>query len=587
MFCATEEYHMDKYDKVFELAKSRGFIWPSFEIYGGASGFYDYGPMGATLKRKIENAWRRFYCVGEGFYEIEAPTVGVEAIFEASGHVGGFADPMTVCQKCKESFRADHVIKGQMEIPDGLKKEQLTELIKQHDIRCPECGGPLGEVYDFNLMFNTWIGPGQKKKGYMRPETAQGMFIDFPRLLRFYREKLPFGVTQIGKSYRNEISPRQGVIRLREFTQAEAEIFVDPREKNKHPKFAEVRDLVLPLYDENAQLNGKEPTPVKVGDAVEKGIIANEYLAYFVALTGLFLKTVGVDTKRLRFRQHMKTERAHYATDCWDAEVLLDRFGWVEIVGIADRTNYDLTAHQKRSDVDMSVFIQFEKPMKVTRTVVKPNMGVLGPRYKDKAGKIMVALKAMPQAELEKPEVTVKVGDEEIVIDGSLFEHKTEQVDVSGENIIPHVVEPSYGIDRILYSVLEHAYGEEMVKGEQRVFLKFARAVAPVSCAVLPLLSKEPLTGKAQAIALDLKNKGFFIEYDDSGTIGKRYRRNDEVGTLYSVTVDFDTMEDDTVTIRDRDTMSQVRVPVKDLAGVLGELIASDRPLTDFGKRVA
>ena len=242
---------MDKYDKVFELAKSRGFIWPSFEIYGGASGFYDYGPMGATLKRKIEDAWRRFYCVGEGFYEIEAPTIGVEAIFEASGHVGGFADPMTVCQKCKESFRADHIIKGQMEIPDGLKKEQLTEIIRANrdKICCPECGGPLGDVYDFNLMFQTWIGPGQKKKGYMRPETAQGMFIDFPRLLRFYREKLPFGVTQIGKSYRNEISPRQGVIRLREFTQAEVEVFVDPREKNKHPKFANVADLVRALQD--------------------------------------------------------------------------------------------------------------------------------------------------------------------------------------------------------------------------------------------------------------------------------------------------------------------------------------------------
>lgn len=193
---------MDTYDKVFELAKNRGFIWPSFEIYGGASGFYDYGPMGATFKRKIEDAWRRLYCVGEGFYEIEAPTIGVEAIFEASGHVSGFADPMTTCQECRESFRADHVIKGEMGIPDGLKKEHLTEIIKNNNIRCPECGGPLGDVFDFNLMFQTWIGPGQRKRGYMRPETAQAMFVDFPRLLRFYREKLPFGVTQkIGRAH--------------------------------------------------------------------------------------------------------------------------------------------------------------------------------------------------------------------------------------------------------------------------------------------------------------------------------------------------------------------------------------------------
>lgn len=577
---------MDTYDKVFELAKNRGFIWPSFEIYGGASGFYDYGPMGATFKRKIEDAWRRLYCVGEGFYEIEVPTTGVEAVFEASGHVGGFADPMTTCRECGESFRADHVVKGVIEIPDGLKKEQLTEIIKNNDIRCPECGGPLGDVYDFNLMFQTWVGPGQKKKGYMRPETAQGMFTDFPRLLRFYREKLPFGATQIGKSFRNEISPRQGVIRLREFTQAEAEVFVNPKDKNAHPNFAAVRDMKLNLYDEDAQLNNTPPMSMTVGDAVAKGTIANEYLAYYVALTNVFLATVGVDPARLRFRQHMKTERAHYATDCWDAEVKLERFGWVEVVGIADRTNYDLTAHQKRSEVDMSVFVQFEAPLKVTRTVVTPNMAVIGPKYKGKAGKIMAALKSMTQAELNKPEVKLDIDGEEIVIENSLFEHKTVQEEVSGENVLPHVVEPSYGIDRILYSALEHAYGEEMVKGEERIVLRLARTVAPVTAAVLPLLSKEPLVGKARKIALDLKEKGFFIEYDESGTIGKRYRRNDEIGTPFSVTVDFDTMEDDTVTVRDRDTMSQVRVPAKDLASVLGELAASDRPLTDFGKRV-
>ncbi len=578
---------MDTYDKVFELAKNRGFIWPSFEIYGGASGFYDYGPMGATFKRKIEDAWRRLYCVGEGFYEIEAPTIGVEAIFEASGHVGGFADPMTTCGDCKESFRADHVIKGVREIPDGLGKPELSKIIREENIVCPECGGPLGEVYDFNLMFQTWIGPGQKKKGYLRPETAQAMFIDFPRLLRFYREKLPFGATQIGKSYRNEISPRQGVIRLREFTQAEAEVFVNPRDKNAHPNFAAVRDMKLNLYDEDAQLNNGQPTPMAVGDAVAKGTIANEYLAYYVALTNVFLSTVGVDPKRLRFRQHMKTERAHYATDCWDAEVLLGRFGWIEVVGIADRTSYDLMAHQKRSEADMSAFIQFDKPMKVARTVVTPNMAVIGPKYKGKAGKIMAALKAMPQAELNKPEVRLNIDGEEITIESSLFEHKAVQEDVSGENIIPHVVEPSYGIDRILYSALEHAYGEEMVRGEERIVLRLARQVAPVMAAVLPLLSREPLVGRARAIALDLKEKGFFIEYDESGTIGKRYRRNDEIGTPFSVTIDFDTMEDDTVTIRDRDTMSQVRVPVKDLASVLGELAAGDKPLTDFGTKVA
>ncbi|MCD1294542.1 glycine--tRNA ligase [Methanocella sp. CWC-04] len=578
---------MDKYDKVFELAKNRGFIWPSFEIYGGASGFYDYGPLGATLKRKIEDAWRKFYCVGEGFYEIEAPTIGVEAIFEASGHVGGFADPMTTCEKCKESFRADHIIKGQMEIPDGLSKQQMTDLIHKHNIKCPECGGALGDVYDFNLMFTTWIGPGQKKRGYLRPETAQGMFVDFPRLLRFYREKLPFGVTQIGKSYRNEISPRQGVIRLREFTQAEAEVFVNPEFKDKHPNFDAVKDLVLPLYDEPCQETGAEPKKMTVGEAVANGTIANQYLAYYVALTHQFLVSVGIDENRLRFRQHLKNERAHYATDCWDAEVLLDRFGWVEIVGIADRTNYDLTAHQNRSEVDLSVFLPYETPKKVMKTVVTPNMGVIGPRYKGKAGKIMAALKSMSQDELDKPEVKLDIDGEEIIIDSSLFEHKTVEVDVSGENIIPHVVEPSYGIDRTLYSVLEHAYDEDIADGEERVVMRFARGVAPITVAVLPLLSREPLTGKAQSIARDLKCAGFFVEYDESGTIGKRYRRNDEAGTPFCVTIDYDTIEkDDTVTIRDRDSMVQVRAPVKDLVPILGGLIMSNKPITEYGKRV-
>jgi len=577
---------MDKYDRVFELAKNRGFIWPSFEIYGGASGFYDYGPLGATLKRKIEDAWRRFYCVGEGFYEIEAPTIGVEAIFEASGHVGGFADPMVTCEKCRESFRADHVIKETVDIPDGLSKPKMTEIIREHDIRCPECKGPLGEVFDFNLMFQTWIGPGQKKKGYLRPETAQGMFVDFPRLLRFYREKLPFGVTQIGKAYRNEISPRQGVIRLREFTQAEAEVFLHPEFKNKHPNFAAVRELELPLYDESAQVNNGGPKPMRVGEAVERGTIANEYLAYYVALTYKFLASVGIDEHRLRFRQHVCTERAHYATDCWDAEVLLDRFGWVEIVGIADRTSYDLTAHAKRSEIELSVFVPFEKPIKVKRTAVTPDMKTIGPKFKGKAGKIMAALKAMKPEELDKPEVRLSIDGEEVVIDSSLFKHETVEVDVSGENVVPHVVEPSYGIDRILYSVLEHAYDEEIVDGEERIVLRLDRTVAPITVAVLPLLSREPLAGRAAGIAKDLKAAGYFVEYDDAGTIGKRYRRNDEAGTPFCVTVDFDTMEDGTVTVRDRDSMAQVRVPAEDLPGLFSELLCTGKPLEGYGKPV-
>ncbi|HIH45064.1 MAG TPA: glycine--tRNA ligase, partial [Candidatus Methanoperedenaceae archaeon] len=216
---------MDRYDSVIELAKRRGFIWNSFELYGGTAGFYDYGPLGAMLKRRVENIWRDMYVIHEGFYEIECPTIGIEDVFIASGHVGGFSDPLTECEKCHEEFRADHLIKDVAANPDTLSADEVTRVIREHNIKCPECGGRLGDVYEFNLMFRTSIGPGSKRQGYMRPETAQGMFVDFQRLLKFYRDTLPFGATQIGKAYRNEISPRQGVIRLREFTQAEAEIF--------------------------------------------------------------------------------------------------------------------------------------------------------------------------------------------------------------------------------------------------------------------------------------------------------------------------------------------------------------------------
>jgi glycyl-tRNA synthetase len=264
---------MDKYEKVTELARRRGFLWPAFELYGGAAGFYDYGPLGAPLKRRIEDTWRQFFVIQEGFAEIEAPTIGVEGIFQASGHLGGFSDPLTGCKECKEIYRADHLIKHIIEIPDALSNEEIYRVIKDSEIGCPECGGELSEVYEFNLMFKTMIGPGNKMAGYLRPETAQGMFINFPRLLRYFRDSLPFAAVQIGKSFRNEISPRQGVIRLREFTQAEAEIFIDPRDKT-HPRFDEVKDIKMKFYSQEAQERG-EPDEMTFGKAVDRGVIAH------------------------------------------------------------------------------------------------------------------------------------------------------------------------------------------------------------------------------------------------------------------------------------------------------------------------
>ncbi len=564
---------MDTYEKIIGLAKRRGFLWNSFELYGGTAGFYDYGPLGATMKRRIEDIWRDIYVIAEGFYEIETPTIGIEPVFVASGHVHGFSDPMIVCSGCDSAFRADHLIEGIVEIPDTLSAPEIKQLIDENDIKCPQCGevGTFGEVFDFNLMFKTTIGPGTQRMGYLRPETAQGMFINFDRLFRFYREKLPFGVTQIGKAYRNEISPRQGVIRLREFTQAEAEIFINPRDKS-HPKFSTIKNTVIRFYpasrkqnESNSGGDGDGVIELTVGDAVDQGIVAHEFLAYHLVLTNRFLVRAGVDPARLRFRQHQPNEMAHYAVDCWDAEVLTDRFGWVEIVGIADRADYDLSSHANHSQHNLSVVLEYDTPKQVKQIVVTPDMSMIGPLYKDKAGKVLAALKNLEEDDLRGDEISITVDGEEIRIPRDVVEYETVIKEVRGENVIPHVIEPSFGIDRTIYAVLEHSFAEELVDKETRNVLCLPPEVSPVQVAVLPLLTREELINPAVEIVQMLRRSGIFVSYDDAGTIGRRYRRNDEIGTPFSVTIDYDTLDDDTVTIRDRDSMAQIRVQVREL----------------------
>ncbi|MBQ3620344.1 MAG: glycine--tRNA ligase [Methanosarcinaceae archaeon] len=588
---------MDTYDKVIDLAKRRGFLWNSFELYGGAAGFFDYGPNGCTVKRHIEDTWRKFYVVREGYMEIECPTVGIEDIFIASGHVGGFSDPLCECLSCHQAFRADHLVEGAgIENAGGYSLKELDDAVLKFGIKCPECGGDLAPAYEFNLMFKTTIGPGNGRQGYMRPETAQGMFVDFQRLSRYYRDKLPFGACQIGKSYRNEISPRQGVLRLREFTQAECEIFVDPSKKT-HPRFDRYAGTLLTLYPQAQQEDPEgKPIQMKVSDAVRDGIIAHEFLAYYVSLTNEFLQKVGIRGDRLRFRQHMKDEMAHYAADCWDAEVLTDRFGWVEVVGIADRTTYDLKAHAAQSKIELSVYVEYPEPKFVTSFVVKPDMGKLGPLFKGKAKLIGDTLKEMTHDQIE---AAVKDGMIMITVDGAPVEvphdiitYGEETVKVSGETIIPHVIEPSYGIDRITYCVLEHAFEEESLSGsaedaddeeaEGRTVLHLKGAIAPFQVSVLPLMGKPQLSAVATEIHDNFVHAGIMADYDEAGTIGKRYRRNDEIGIPYSVTVDFDTLEDKTVTIRDRDSMKQIRAPVSRLNDIIRDLIDGNARFEDF-----
>ncbi len=536
--------------ELLSLCKRRGFVWPAYDIYGGLAGLYDYGPLGSALKSNIENYWRKLYVLGEGFHELSCPIVAPEPVFKASGHLDAFADIYVECTKCGETYRADHLAAGMHENPASLGEEQLGELLKKSDVRCAACGGDLTAPRRFNLMFKTQIGAGKGKVAYLRPETAQGMFVNFAQVYRYGREKLPVGAVQVGRSFRNEISPRQGLLRLREFSMMEAELFVHPDSKS-WPKFGSVKDDTLTLVPSTSP-----PRVMKLGDAVQSRTIANETLAYFMWLTHKFAIDIGLDPKRLRFRQHLKTEMAHYAADCWDLEADIG-YGWIEMVGVADRGSYDVQAHITHSGADLTAFERFEEPKEVEQEVVRPVFGALGPLFKGNVKLVAEAISGLtPEMVRGKASVKVEVAGKSTEIPQNCFEIVMKREKVSGRKLVPHVIEPSYGVDRILYAVLDHAYSRK----EEYVTLKLKPMVAPVKAGIFPLMPKEGLDEIAAGIYGDLGRNGIVAYYDDSGSIGRRYARMDEIGTPCCVTVDFDTKKDDRVTIRDRDTAEQVRI---------------------------
>ena len=427
-------------DKLVSLAKRRGFIYQSSEIYGGIQGVYDFGPLGVALRNNIKRAWWRT------MVELRDDVVGIDAgilmnprVWETSGHVQNFTDPLVECKKCHQRFRADQV--------SGPRHE--------------EDGGEFTEARQFNLMFKTFIGPAENSSTqiYLRPETAQGIFVNFANILNSTRMRPPFGIAQIGKAFRNEITPGNSIFRLREFEQMELEFFVPPADEMKW----------LDIWKEE-RLN--------------------------------WYKGLGIKPEHLRLRQHGKQELAHYARGAFDVEYEFP-FGWSELEGIAARGDYDLAAHQKATGKDLSYFD-----------------------------------------------------------------------DIHRERYLPHVVEPSAGVDRTMLTLMIDAYHEEEVRGEQRVVLRFDRSVAPIQVAILPLSRKEPLTALATKIEHELR-PFFRTEYDDTQSIGKRYRRQDEIGTPFAVTVDFETSNDQAVTIRSRDDMSQDRVPLQHLRETLRERLSA------------
>ena len=628
----------DIHEDLMGILKRRGYLQPSYEIYGGVAGFFDYGPLGAALKTNIENLWRRFYVLREGMAEIQCPTISPEQVFRASGHLEKFADTVIDCPACGVGSRGDHVVKNEWKriLDDArdamLKAKQphvlnafagpieairesadrdpsptnLAALLKgEHDltrekqslevggyhiersatsltiarhgdtkhvfedgIRCPACQKPLdvhkARIDAFNLMFKTTVGPGSGRAGYMRPETAQGMFMDFTWLYRYFREQMPFGAVQIGKAYRNEISPRQSLLRLREFHQMEAEVFFDPEAKT-WPRYHELatKELNLLARDESSVRR------MQMGEAVEKGIIANGALGYFIAMTSEFLETAGIPADIIRFRQHGREEKAHYSTDTWDAEFESPRFGWVEIVGIADRTDYDLKAHERVSQQKLRAMRRYDAPRETEVNRYVPNPTKLGPTYKGKAALISKAL-----AELEAPEtapesLTLDIDGAPLVLTSEFYRVEKRRERVEGEWYVPHVVEPSYGVDRIFYAVLESSWTQK-----EWVTLKLAPSVAPIKCGVFPLMSKDGMDTLAMETERAMRDAGLNAMYDDGGAIGRRYARQDEIGTPYCVTIDYDTKKDDTVTIRERDTGTQKRIARANVAGYVRDLVA-------------
>ena len=468
-------------DQIVTLCKGRGFIFSGSEIYGGLANTWDYGPLGVELKNNVKKAWWKKF-VQENPYNVglDAAILMNPQTWVASGHLGGFSDPLMDCKECKERFRADKLIEDwcgengvELEKPiDAFSQDEMKAFIEDHNIPCPTCGKHnFTDIRQFNLMFKTFQGVTEDAKNtvYLRPETAQGIFVNFQNVQRTTRKKLPFGVCQIGKSFRNEITPGNFTFRTREFEQMELEFFCKPG-----------TDL--------------------------------EWFQYWRSFCKEWLLSLGMKEDHLRLRDHSPEELCFYSKGTTDFEFLFP-FGWGELWGVADRTDYDLTQHQNVSGKDMTYF------------------------------------------------------DQE-----------------TGEHYIPYVVEPSLGADRVTLAFLVDAFDQEVVgqdkKGNDdvRTVMRFHPALAPFKCAVLPLSKKEVLSGPAQQLRDELA-KEFMVDYDDAGSIGKRYRRQDEIGTPFCITLDFQTVGDENtpadhcVTIRERDTMEQVRIPMDQVKNYIAERV--------------
>ncbi|MCH7756907.1 MAG: glycine--tRNA ligase [Thaumarchaeota archaeon] len=481
------------YENVMKLALERGFYFPSCEVYADAqAGFWEYGPCGVGLKNKFLELWRRELIRRDGMLEIDGSQIMSKSVFEASGHLGSFADPIIKCTNCKATFRADRIIAevSKIEIPESADLIEFDKAINENDIKCPKCKGVFENTKKFNMMFKVGIGP-EGETAYLRPETCQSIFVDFPRLFKIMRGKLPLGIAQVGKSFRNEIAPRQSLLRLREFYQAEIEVFCNPAKLNEIEKFSEIQNTVIRVQIDS------EPVSMTCKEAVETGVIPNKFVAYYLGILIEFYEKTGIDITKSRFRKLGDKEKAFYAEIAFDFEVETD-VGWLELVACNYRSDYDLSSHAKKS------------------------------------------------------------------------KEKFEVMD-NDEKVLPHVFEISMGIDRSLYTILEHSLRDD--KENERIVLSLKPYLSPIHVGVLSLVKKDGLKEKTDEIYCQIKRK-FDVFLDHSGAIGRRYRRLDEIGTPFAITVDHQTLEDDTITIRMRDSMEQKRIKISELEFILTEFTA-------------
>ena len=481
------------YEDVMKLALERGFYFPSCEVYADAqAGFWEYGPSGVGLKNKFLELWRRELIRRDGMLEIDGSQIMSKSVFKASGHLGNFADPIIKCAKCNSTFRADRTIAdiSGIEIPESADLIEFDSTILQNNIKCPKCKGDFDKTKHFNMMFKVGIGP-EEEEAYLRPETCQSIFIDFPRLFKTMRGKLPLGIAQVGKSFRNEIAPRQSLLRLREFYQAEIEVFCNPSKLDEMEKFSKIQDVVIRVQTD------ADPVSMTCKKAVESGIIPNKLVAYYLGILTEFYEKTGIDITKSRFRKLGDKEKAFYAEVAFDFEVETT-IGWLELVACNYRSDYDLSSHAKKSKEKFDVMDNDEK-------------------------------------------------------------------------VLPHVFEISMGIDRSLYTILEHSLKDD--KEHERTVLALKPYLSPVHVGILSLVKKDGLKEKTDEVYLKIRRKcDAFL--DHSGAIGRRYRRLDEIGSPFAITVDHQTLEDETVTIRMRDSMEQKRIRISELDSIVIQSIA-------------